>query len=110
MARVSMNNNVTVAEATGPRYSRSFVSYEVPFRPDDPVKFADTEGLRSFYAAYHDPTGRVVRFDKVQLVRAEKAPRELELPVAEPPGATIYFEAVRGPLPGEFAGEKKIDY
>ena len=79
-------NEPSVLRPSAPSYFRSFVSYEIPFRPDEPVHFADTEGLRSFYAAWRDPAGRVIRFDKVRLVRAENAaPRPFELPAAEPP-------------------------
>ena len=59
---------------TGPRYYRWFASYEIPFRPVDPVVFAETEGLPGYYAAYYDRAGRVVRFDKIQLVRVTKEP------------------------------------
>ncbi len=90
-----------VAPPTGPRYYRSFASYEIPFRPIEPVAFADTEGLRSFYVAYHDRSGRVVRFDKLRLVRVEKEPRTCALPTAREPGSAVYFAAVSNPSGGE---------
>ncbi len=107
---MSTTNNNAASVSAGPRYSRSFASYEVPFRPDEPIDFADTEGLKSFYASYHDQAGRVVRFDKVQLVRADNAAQEFELPIAAPPGAAVYFEVVRGPAtPGLRLGAR-LDY
>lgn len=99
-----------VAPPAGPRYYRSFASYEIPFRPDDPVAFADTEGLRSFYVAYHDPAGRVVRFDKLRLVRAERVPREFGLPTAEEPGSVIYFEAVHDPATRDLRLGERLPY
>ncbi len=105
-----MITNTPVPARTAPRYYRSFLSYEVPFRPEDPVEFADTEGLKSFYAAYFDEAGRVVRFDKLRLVRADKKPRELPLPIAAPPASTVYFEVVRDPAPSEPSPGKQLSY
>jgi hypothetical protein len=105
-----MTTSTPIAVPTGPRYSRSFVSYEIPFRPDGPLEFADTEGLGSFYAAYHDSAGRVVRFDKYLFVRGEKKPREVKLRAAQPPGATVYFEVVGDSESGEPSVGKQIDY
>ena len=104
------NNDTSVLGANTPGYFRSFASYEIPFRPDEPIDFVDTEGLRSFYAAYRDAAGRLIRFDKVRLVRAENAPRPFALAAGEPPGATLYFKARRDPAtlvprPGE-----QLDY
>lgn len=85
---------------TGPTYYRSFASYEIPFRPVDPVPFAGTEGLRSFYVAYHDPAGRVVRFDKVQCVRASKDVQTLPMSGDAAAGSAVYFAAVADPSSG----------
>src|SRR4051794_17253743 len=90
-------NHVPVTAVAGPRYYRSFVSYEVPFRPDGSLQFADTEGLRSFYVAYQDLAGGVVRFDKVRLVRLEGPSQEVELSKLEPPGTAVYFQVLRDP-------------
>ena len=82
----------------GPRYFRSFASYEIPFRPDEPVEaFSQTEGLKSFYRAFFDAEGRVHRFDKLLMVHAEKVDRDIKLSAKESPGATVYFEVVRDP-------------
>src|SRR4051794_34619249 len=102
--------NSPVAPVQGPQYYRSFAGYEIPFRPDEPVKFADTVGLRSFYTAYHDAAGRVIQFDKIQLVRAAKEPRQFPLAAARTPGAPIYFEVVHpGPAQEPTPGEE-LDY
>ena len=87
---------------TGPRYYRWFASYEIPFRPVDPVVFAETEGLAGYYAAYHDLAGRVARFDKVRLVRVAKEPWTPAPSVAWKPGVAVYFTAVP-----DSSGEKR---
>jgi hypothetical protein len=102
--------NTPVEVPTHLQYSRSFASYEIPFRPDDLVEFADTEGLKSFYVAYRDAAGRIIKFDKVRLVRVEKKPREFDLPALESPGASIYFEVLRDPTTGEPAVGAQVDY
>jgi hypothetical protein len=91
--------NATNGLGTGPGYFRSFASYEIPFRPDEPVEdFAGTEGLKSFYRAYFDAGGRVRQFDKLLMVRSEEEDREFKLSADEKPGSTVYFEVVRDPL------------
>jgi hypothetical protein len=83
----------------GPRYFRSFASYKIPLRPDGPIEFAGTEGLKSFYIAYYDSAERLIQFDKIWVVRAEKEPREIPLAESAEPGETIYFEAIASEPP-----------
>jgi hypothetical protein len=83
---------------------------KIPFGPLEPFAFADTEGLRSFYAVYHDRDGRVVRFDKLRFVRVEKGPREVKLPAAEEPGAALYFKLVPGAAPAAPGVGTRIEY
>jgi hypothetical protein len=54
-------------------YYRSFLSYRIPFAPEDKISYSETEGLRSFYIAYHNPSGLVVKFVKILLTRLEQA-------------------------------------
>ncbi len=84
-----------------PRYYRSFVSYQIPFRPSEPITFEESEGLVSYYIAHHDEAGRVVRFDKIQLVRAVKGTRACPLPTPIAPGAVVYFAATAGGPAGD---------
>ena len=98
------------ALVTGPRYYRWFASYEIPFRPVDPVAFADTEGLYGYYAAYHDLAGRVVRFDNIQLVRVSKEPWTPASSVVCKPGVAVYFTAVPGPSGGKRIPGDQIEY
>jgi hypothetical protein len=95
---------------TGPCYYRWFASYEIPFRPVDPVAFADTEGLYGYYAAYHDLAGRVVRFDSIHLVRVTKEPWTPAPSVACKPGVAVYFTAVPGPSGGQRELGEQIEY
>ncbi len=46
------------------QYFRSWVSYQIPMKPVDPVDFAGTEGAASFYLGRFDRNGRLVRFTK----------------------------------------------
>jgi hypothetical protein len=105
-----VSKNTIAVSDDGPRYYRSFASYKIPFEPDEPVEFADTAGLRSYYVAYHDAAGRVVRFEKVSLVRAEKEPREFALPAPEEPDATLYFRVVRDSASKEPCLGEQLDY
>ena len=95
---------------SGPCYYRSFISYDIPFRPDNLVEFADTAGLRSFYAAYRDAAGRVVRFEKLRLVRMDKEPRRFEVSAPEEDGNTVYFAVVRDPASRQTKLGKQLDY
>jgi len=95
----------------GPRYFRSFVSYEMPFRPDEPVEgFAETEGLKSFYRVYFAADDRVHQFDKLLMVRAEKEGRAVELSEKEAPGSAVYFEVDRDRETGEVSVGKRLKY
>jgi hypothetical protein len=95
----------------GPRYFRSFVTYEIPFRPDEPVeRFAETEGLKAFYRAYYDAEDRVHQFDKLLMVRAEKEVCAIELSEKETPGSAVYFEVDRDPGTGESSVGKRLKY
>lgn len=76
---------------TARRYSRSFVSYEMPFRPNGVVSFAETEGLHSYYIAYYNDTGRVAQFDKILFVRLTTTPRDFRLESHTTPGTLVYF-------------------
>ena len=98
------------ALVTAPRYYRWFASYEIPFRPVDPVAFAETEGLRGYYVAYHDLAGRVVRFDKVRLVRVTKEPWTPAPSVAVEPGVAVYFIAVPDPSGDKREPGDRIEY
>ena len=94
---MSRSFDPSAAPAIGRRYYRWFASYEIPFRPVDPVTYTETEGLKGYYAAYHDPAGRVVRFDKIRLVRLAKEP--WTPPPSDPvdPGGMTFFASVPGP-------------
>ena len=102
--------NPPITRPTGPRYDRSFASYEIPFRPDDPAEFVDTAGLASFYVASHDPAGRVIQFDKLRLVRVGNPTRTLELTAPDKPGASVYFKVIRDSAGREPDVGEQIDY
>jgi hypothetical protein len=93
-----------------PCYYRSFAAYEIPFRPVEPVTFAETEQLRAFCLAYHGQAGRVVRFDKILLVWAEKEPRLLALPTHKEPGSAICFAVNPDPSGGEPKVGDEVEY
>lgn len=97
----------SAAPATGRQYYRSFASYEIPFRPVKPVSYAETEGLAGYYAAYRDPAGRVVRFDKIGLVRLS---RETWIPSPLDPPGSSFFIAVSGPGEAEYHPGTPIAY
>ncbi len=86
--------NTPFVPLVGPCYYEGFATYKIPFCPIDPVTFADTEGHSSFYLAYHDQAGRVVRFDKLRRVWADKEPRIVALPTAREPGSAVYCAVV----------------
>jgi hypothetical protein len=107
----NFTNNTSNGLGNGPRYFRSFASYEIPFQPDEPVeKFAQTEGLKSFYRAFFDSENRVCRFDKLLMVRVEKEEHEIKLPVKGSPGAAVYFEVVRDPQTRKSSVGKRLTY
>jgi hypothetical protein len=96
------------SDPTQTRYFRSFASYEIPFRPQDPLSFAQTEGLASFYKVYLDLAGRVVRFDKIRLVRMPE--QNIGLPYQASPGQAVYFESVRDSASEKVGVGQKTDY
>jgi hypothetical protein len=59
-------------------YYRSIRSYRIPFEPQGQIDYAETEGLRSYYIAYHDDDDRVVEFTKVLLTCVRR--RHVEVP------------------------------
>jgi hypothetical protein len=98
------------ARVIGPQYYRTFGGYKIPFHPVGPWSFADTEAKSAYCSVYHSATGRVVRFDKIELVRLEKEPREVALiPPAEPED-TIYFAVATGAAPGEVSIGERLTY
>ncbi len=99
-----------VVPLADPGYYLWCACYEIPFRPTDPVAFADTEGVRSFYLAYHDQAERVVRIDKLWLVWAEKEPRMVALPIAREPGSTIYFAVTVDSAGGTAQVGQQLEY
>jgi hypothetical protein len=99
-------SDAPIVTSASPQYYRSFRSYEIPFRPDEPIEFGETEGLRSFYVAHHDPCGRVVRFDKLRVVRLDPRRRQVQLPGTEEPGATVYFRGEGDPARSTQIGER----
>ncbi len=102
--------NALVVPLPNPRYYRSFAAYEIPFRPVEEVTFAGTERLRSYCHAYHDQAGRVVRFDKILLVWAEKEPRLVALSTAEEPGTPVYLAVIPDPSGAEPKIGEQIAY
>ncbi len=100
----------TSAPTTALRYFRSFLSYEIPFRPDDPITVADTEGLHTFYIAYYDPAGRLIRFDKLQLVRAGTGPLTFTLPSPAKPGTMACFAVLGDPANNEPSIGDRLDF
>jgi hypothetical protein len=107
---MNRTQDLPTALVTGPRYYRWFASYEIPFRPVDPVTFADTEGLYGYYAAYRDLAGRVIRFDKIRLERVSKEPWTPPSSLAVEPGVAVYFTAVPGPSGGKRIPGDRIEY
>jgi hypothetical protein len=93
--------------AINPRYFRSFASYELPYRPLDPVEFKGTAGLATYYRADFDEAGRVVCFDKILLERVSRG--TFKLPHAERPGLPVYYDAHRN-SDDKAAPYKRIDY
>jgi hypothetical protein len=53
-------------------YFRSFLSYRVPFEPEDEISFTETEGLASYYVARYDADERLCEFDKILLTRVQR--------------------------------------
>lgn len=82
----------------GHRYFRSWVSYQMPVKPTDPVAYEQSEDAVSLYRGEFDADGRLVRFTK--LFREAQA---LGPATGEPAGVGDYREALpdgRGLRPG----------
>jgi hypothetical protein len=77
-----------LAQTVTKRIYKSFADYEVPFRPQQPIAYAQTEGLASYYVGWHRADGRLLRFTKF-LLQAD-APFEFDLPEPREPGSTLY--------------------
>jgi hypothetical protein len=101
---------MTPSDVVGPEYSRSFVSYEIPFRPDEVLDFAETEALPSYYEFFRDRAGRIVKFAKLSLVRVDPTLREVTLGEASPAETPIYFEVKRDPTTREPRVGKQLEY
>lgn len=82
-------------------YYRSFLSYRVPFVPEDKIDYSETEGLRSFYIAYHNPKGLVVEFVKILLTRLEQTVTNVP---EEAPNTALFFAV--GPNRRRVLGKK----
>ena len=92
-----MNNQPTSEERL--QYYKSWASYQIPMRPVDPIDFAQTEPLTSFYLATFDQSNRLKRFVKYLVERKSVGIRHLQGRSA--PNSVVYFAA----LPSSAASE-----
>jgi hypothetical protein len=74
------------------QYYKSWVSYQIPMRPADPIGFEQTELLPSFYLAYFDRSNHLKRFVKYLTHQTSIGTREL--PEKKNPNTILYFEAL----------------
>ncbi len=77
----------------GATFYQSFDGYAVPPKPLNPIPFAQTEVLTSFYIARRDQCARLTWFTKI-LLRRESTTR-ITWEEHEPTGSAIFFRVQR---------------
>src|SRR4051812_1665221 len=83
--------SIPPAQAVRTAYFRSFVSYRIPFQPEDEISYAETEGLNSYYVGRYDREGRLVEFEKILLQKLESRDMDVQKEYGSP--VRLFFAA-----------------
>lgn len=105
----SMTGANSIAESGKQReqYFRSWASYHIPMRPVEPISYAETEPMETYYLAIYNNSGDLVRFTKY--LRERGAAGRVSLAAKRSPRSMIYLEATAD-ASGHFGAGKELSY